>query len=56
MGPFIVVNMWTRVLSDTPENFGPLPFPADPTLLVDGVTGEVRRLVVNDGILGLTPV
>lgn len=56
MPPYIVVHVWTRILSDAPEEgVGTLPFPADPTLLVDRVTGETRRLVVDDAVIGTVP-
>lgn len=53
MPPYIVAHVWTRINSDAPEEgTGSLPFPADPTLLVDRVTGETRKLVVDDSVLG----
>lgn len=57
MPPYIVVNVWTRINSDAPEEgVGTLPFPADPTLFVDRVTGETRKLVVDDTVIGTVPV
>ncbi|HWL54274.1 MAG TPA: hypothetical protein VNQ90_17675 [Chthoniobacteraceae bacterium] len=63
MPPYIVVHVWTRVNNDAPEDVddgsgggvGSLPFPGDPTLFVDRVTGETRRLVVDDSVLGTIP-
>jgi microcystin-dependent protein len=53
MPPYIVVNIWTRINSDAPEDgVGSLPFPADPTLLIDRVTGEARRIVVENTAIG----
>ncbi len=57
MPPFIVVNVWTRVNTEAPdEGIATLPFPADPTLFVDRVTGETRKLVVDETVLGTVPV
>jgi|GEM_PF-6632056 len=57
MPPYIVVNVWTRINSDAPEEgVGTLPFPADPTLFVDRVTGETRKLVVDDTVVGTVSV
>lgn len=57
MPPYIVVNVWTRINSDAPEEgVGTLPFPADPTLLVDRVTGATRKIVVDDTVIGTVSV